>query len=48
MYVCMYVCRVLMLKNSSASNAVVEFIVDESTCVLCMDGLLSVQPSYGK
>ena len=37
--------RVLVLKNLSSN--VVEYIVDESTCVLCMEGLLSVQPSYG-
>ena len=38
--------RMLVLRNLSATSAC-EFVVDESSCVLCMDGLLSVQPSYG-
>eukprot|EP01034_Spumella_vulgaris_P021431 gene21431-27461_t len=39
--------RVVTLRNLS-ETAVFEFVVDESSCILCIDGLLSVSPTFGK
>jgi hypothetical protein len=39
--------RITVLRNTS-STAAFEFVVDESSCNLCVDGLLSVRPLFGK
>jgi hypothetical protein len=39
--------RLVILRNHS-ETATYEFVVDESSCVLCIDGLLSVSPTFGK
>lgn len=39
--------RVTFITNTSAT-ATYEFVVDESSCALCIDGLLSVQPLVGR
>ena len=39
--------RITVLQNTS-TTAAFEFVVDESSCVLCVDGLLSVRPLFGR
>jgi hypothetical protein len=39
--------RITVLRNTS-TTAAFEFVVDESSCNLCVDGLLSVRPLFGK
>jgi hypothetical protein len=39
--------RMTVLRNTSTS-APFEFVVDESSCILCVDGLLSIKPLFGR
>lgn len=39
--------RITILRNTS-TTAAFEFVIDESSCILCVDGLLSVRPLFGK
>lgn len=39
--------RITMLHNTS-TTAAFEYVIDESSCILCVDGLLSVRPLFGK
>ena len=39
--------RITILRNNS-STAAFEFVVDEGSCILCLDGLLSIRPLFGK
>mmetsp|Transcript_1222 Transcript_1222/g.2003 ORF Transcript_1222/g.2003 Transcript_1222/m.2003 type:complete len:1340 (+) Transcript_1222:3-4022(+) len=39
--------RITLLTNSSPTSAY-EFVVDESSCVLCVDGLLATNPLFGR
>jgi len=39
--------RITILRNTSATAAF-EFVIDEGSCILCLDGLMSVRPLFGK